>query len=234
MQWKTGRITQVVIWVLVVVAVGLLIYGLAVLGSGSTSLSPSSSSQTTTTGIRSEDHVEGNKNAKTVLIEYGDFQCPSCGQTAPLVKQLAKNYPNDLAIVFRNFPLSIHKNAYPASRAAEAAAQQNKYWEMVDVLFTNQSVWSEVGNPGDVFAGYAKTLGMDVEKFKKDSASDSLKTKIEGDIDLAQAAQVNATPTFFLNGKKMQITSFQGFMDSVAQAVNAAGGSGTPTNSTTK
>ncbi len=143
-----------------------------------------------------------NKNGQVTLIEYSDFQCPACAAYYPVVKQLEKDFPN-LTIVYRHFPLPQHSNAKIASQAAEAAGAQGKFWEMHDLLFDNQTAWSEEQNATNIFEAYAKKLGLDLEKFKTDSNSQATKTNIQADIQSGDK-EISGTPTFFLNNQKIQ------------------------------
>jgi protein-disulfide isomerase len=153
------------------------------------------------------DHVYGKKESKVTLIEYGDYQCPACGNAYPIVKPVVEANKNDIAFVFRNFPLtSIHPNALAGAASAEAAGLQNKYWEMHDLLYEGQSSWENL--PGDqrtsFFADYAKTLGLNVDTFRKDIVSNKVNQKINFDIAIGKKIGVDATPTFYLNGKKLE------------------------------
>jgi protein-disulfide isomerase len=121
---------------------------------------------------QASNHVEGKNTKGVVLIEYGDYQCPACGQFYPIVKQLQSTYASDVSFRFANFPLvQIHPNAMAGARAAEAAALQGKFWEMHDILYENQTAWSASSNPGPYFEQYAASLGLNVNKFKTDIAS---------------------------------------------------------------
>lgn len=224
---STGVITKVVIWVLIILALGLLIYGLAVLGSkdGSTT-----KTTTTTSGIQSTDHVRGETNAPVVLVEYGDFQCPACGTAYPLVKQLETELGSKLAVVFRQFPLSQHKNARAAAEASEAAAKQGKFFEMHDMLYENQDKWSESSDFQTILDSYATQIGLDVAKFDADMKSSDVQSKIDDDLASGRKAVVNSTPTFFLNGNKMTINTYEQFMNDVR---NAAQNTSTTTTNTT-
>lgn len=154
------------------------------------------------------DHVKGNKDAKVILIEYGDFQCPGCGAAYPRVKSLIEKHSENIAVVFRNFPLTnIHPNARAAAAAAEAAGLQGKYWEMHDILFESQDAWSDASTAerGELFNGYAKQIGLDTKKFSSNLSdlSARLNQKISFDQALGRKLDVTGTPTFFLNGTKM-------------------------------
>ena len=159
------------------------------------------------------DHVFGNKDSKVVLVEYGDFLCPGCGSAHPTVKALSEKYKDQLAFVFRNFPLtSIHPNARAAAAAAEAAGQEGKYWEFHNVLFENQESWSSASTSerGDRFASYAEQVGIKKDDFTKnlDQQTAFINKKINFDIALGRKIGVSGTPTFFLNGKKMSDAQF--------------------------
>lgn len=150
------------------------------------------------------DHVFGKADSKVVFVEYGDFQCPGCGGMHPTVKALTEKYKDQVAFVFRNFPLTqIHPNALVAASAAEAAGLQGKYWEMHNMLFENQDSWknASVNDRVAVFTKYAKTLELDTDKFKTDIASENVSKKIGFDLSVGKKINVSSTPTFYLDGK---------------------------------
>jgi protein-disulfide isomerase len=150
------------------------------------------------------DHVFGKADSKVVLVEYGDFQCPGCGGMHPTIKTITEKYKDQVAFVFRNFPLTqIHPNALTAASVAEAAGLQGKYWEMHNALFENQDAWkaASVKDRIEIFAQYAQTLGLDVPKLKTDLASENVAKKIKFDIGVGKMINVTGTPTFYLNGK---------------------------------
>jgi protein-disulfide isomerase len=153
--------------------------------------------------VKADSNIKKAANEKAVLVEFGDFQCPACGTYYPVVKQVEEAYSDTLTYVFRNFPLSQHKNALPAANAAEAAGIQGKYWDMVDKIYTTQSNWSASGDPEKIFEGYAKDLNLDINKFKADSASKEVKDKVQGDYNDGVTLGVNSTPSFYLNGQKL-------------------------------
>jgi len=154
------------------------------------------------------DHVYGNPDAKVVLIEYGDFQCPGCGSAHPIVKTVTEKYKDDVAFVYRNFPLTnIHPNARAAAASAEAAGKLGKYWQVHNALFENQSAWSNASTSerGNVFANFATQAGLKKEQFTAtlNSESANINKKINFDIALGRKLNVTGTPTFYLNGKKL-------------------------------
>ncbi len=152
------------------------------------------------------DHVYGNKDAKVTLIEYGDFQCPGCASAHPTVQEVKETYKDDIAFVFRNFPLtSIHPNARVAAASAEAAAKQDKYWEMHDTLYTAQKEWetASIDDRGGIFEQYAKQIGLNIAQYKEDIISQSVTEKINFDLALGKKHNVTSTPTFILNGRQL-------------------------------
>lgn len=157
--------------------------------------------------IEAADQVKGNKDAKVILVEYSDFQCPACASFYPIVKKMSQEFSEKIAFVYRHFPLTQHKNAKPAAYAAEAAGKQGKFWEMHDIIFENQNNWSQEKNAKDLFIKYAQDLGLDIEKFKSDFDSKEISDKIENDYKGGLALKVNGTPSFFLNGKYLDIRS---------------------------
>ncbi len=153
------------------------------------------------------NHITGNVNSKVKLVEYGDFQCPSCGAYYPFIHRLKSEYKDKISFQFRNLPLTqIHQHAFAAARAAEAASKQGKFWEMYDMLFANQTTWSANSSPTDNFNAYAQQLALDIEKFKADYASSEVNSTINADISaFKKTGQSLGTPTFFLNGKKIDL-----------------------------
>ncbi len=173
--------------------------------------------------LTSEDHIEGKQEAAVTLIEYGDFQCPACAAYYPLIKQLHGDFPDNLKVVFRHYPLTqIHKNAHPAARSAEAANLQGKFWEMHDKLYEQQEEWSNLGDPKDKFVEYADSIGLDKDKFLEDYDSQTVKDRIAVDITSGDRLGVNATPTFYLDGVKLSsVKSYQEFKDMVIREIQS-------------
>ncbi|OGZ32769.1 MAG: hypothetical protein A3H02_02030 [Candidatus Niyogibacteria bacterium RIFCSPLOWO2_12_FULL_41_13] len=152
------------------------------------------------------DWIKGKKEAKNTLIEYSDFQCPACGLYYPLLKQLSREFGENMMFVYRHFPLQQHKNAKPAAYASEAAGKQDKFWEMHDLIFENQDEWSAKSDDKakEIFIKYAGSLNLNIEKFKNDLNLEEINKKVESDFQSGLKLKVNATPTFFLNGEKLQ------------------------------
>lgn len=153
------------------------------------------------------NHVEGTNTTGVKLVEYGDYQCPVCGLYYTAVKQVAATYSDKITFQFRNLPLpSLHPNAFAAARAAEAAGDQNKYWQMHDALYENQQSWSSASNPMTFFNSYAKSIGLNMTQFAKDYAGSKSNDAINADVAaFDKTGDEKATPTFYLNGKKVDL-----------------------------
>lgn len=152
-------------------------------------------------------HIRGNPDSTVVLTEYADFQCPYCAAFYPTVEQVVEKYKDDIRFEFRNLPLvAAHPNAFAAARAAEAAGKQDKYWEMVEILFANQNAWKEATDPRPTFDQYAKQLGLDAEQFNTDFGSSEVNNIINDDVAAFNATgEQLSTPTFFLNGQRLTL-----------------------------
>ena len=151
------------------------------------------------------------------LIEYSDFQCPACGSYFPVVERLLLENPQ-IRFVYRHFPLQQHVNAFAASQAAEAAGKQGKFWEMHETLFTNQTAWETSKTAKTIFEGYASDLGLDMEEFMNDYSSEEIKDKINADLKSGLKAGINSTPTFYLNGNKIQPNGYEEFKKLISDA----------------
>ena len=149
-------------------------------------------------------HVRGKPDAPVTLEEFGDFQCPPCGQFAGFAEELLKEYDSRLRVVFRNFPLPGHEHAREAALAAEAAGFQGKFWEMHDALYREQTSWSKAPNTRELFESYAGTLGLNMEQFKKDMDSDKAKERVDSDHALGDSLGIKVTPTLFINKHAME------------------------------
>ncbi len=174
--------------------------------------------------ISTTDHVKGAKNGTVTLVEFADFQCPACSAWSSIVQQAMNDNKDTLKVVFRNFPLTqIHRNALPAAKAAEAAALQGKFWEMHDMLYQKQQEWSGALNVRDYFLTYATTLRLDTKKFVADMDSKAVEEKILAEMKEAVRLDVPGTPTFFVNGKKMEnVTDLASFNKVIKEAAAEA------------
>lgn len=206
---RTGKMLRTV--GLVVLVLGVM-GGLVWLAEGQDSDQPNPIDNTVST----QDHIKGNAEASVTIVEYGDFQCPACAAYAPVGEQLMEEYGDRVRFVFRHFPLkTIHANAVAGSRAAEAAGNQGKFWEMHDILYANQNTWAELNNPTDQFVSFAEALELNVDQFKTDMNSKEVKDRVEADYDSANAAGLSSTPSFFLNGSPINPRSYEDFADLV-------------------
>src|SRR5262249_10233204 len=143
------------------------------------------------------DHIRGPMDASVTLVEYGDFECPYCGQAEPVVRELLADF-GDLRYVWRHLPLSdVHPHAQLAAEAAEAAAAQGAFWQMRDLLFTRQDALSAKDLVRD-----AEELGLDVERFREDLRTHAHAGRVAEDVDSADLSGVSGTPTFFVNGQR--------------------------------
>lgn len=170
--------------------------------------------------ILSDDYVKGAADAKLTVVEYSDFQCPACAAVYPTVKKIMDEKGDQVRLVYRNFPIPGHYNGIPAAYAAGAAGLQGKFFEMLDVLMTRQSEWSvlDAGALDKTLDSYAQTIGLEMSKFKKDMSSDAVKAKVKKDFESGEKAGVNSTPSFFINGTKIELKSY----DDLRTAVDAA------------
>jgi protein-disulfide isomerase len=148
--------------------------------------------------VGANDHVQGRANAAVTIVEYGDYECPYCGQAYPVVKALQKRLGAKLRFVFRNFPLSeAHPHAEHAAEAAEAAGAQGKFWEMHDLLYENQDALGD-----EDVVRYARALGLDGPRFVEEMREHRYAERVREDFSSGVRSGVNGTPTFFINGAR--------------------------------
>jgi len=198
----------------------IVIIGLVLLMAFSPKQSPTSSAIVDQSSlVASSSHMTGKLGAKVTIVEFGDYECPACGYAAPIVKQLIDIYGKDpdFNFVFRNFPLSsIHPNAMIGAEAAEAAAAQGKFWQMNELLYEKQDEWAGSSTPIDLLVGYAKQLGLDTARFKKEVSSNAYEKLILSDEDDGNRLGVAWTPTFYINGVLQQQTpTLDGFKSQI-------------------
>jgi len=154
------------------------------------------SSEKLTVPIRTRDHIQGPIKASMTLLEYGDYECPFCGEAHPLVKQIQQALGNRLCFAYRHFPLTnVHPHAEHAAEAAEAAHVQGKFWEMHDVLFENQDALDD-----EDLARYAMTLSLDENRAIAEVLDEAHAKRIREDFTSGVRSGVNGTPAFFING----------------------------------
>jgi protein-disulfide isomerase len=150
-------------------------------------------------------HYRGAANASVTLVQYGDYECPPCASFNSILNEVLKRYGDRVRLEFRHFPLTrIHPNALKAALAAESAGQQGHYWEMHDLLLSSQRQWSKTDNPEQEFGKLAASIGLDANRLIAALASPELGQRVAADIEMGQQINIQAVPTFFLNGRKIQ------------------------------
>lgn len=168
-------------------------------------------------GIAGEKkHVLGS--GEIVVTEFSDFQCPACQSVQEPLKQILKKYEGKVTLVYRHFPLqSIHENAQISAQAGEAAAMQNKFWEMHDKLFAAQREWEFLPDPKEKFGEYASGIGLDKDKFMTDMESQAAKDGVGVDSLDATRYRLSGTPTFFVNGVKTEFPQIESKLSSLVK-----------------
>jgi len=165
------------------------------------------------------DHIQGSADAPVTLVEYGDYECPYCGEAYPIVKEIQSRMGKQLRFVFRNFPISTaHPHAEIAAEAAEAAAAQDRFWEMHDHLYENQRHLRE-----DDLRSYARAIELDRDMFDKELAEHVHADRVHEDFMSGVRSGVNGTPTFFINGVRYD-DSYES--ETLLMALNGAAGIG--------
>ena len=162
------------------------------------------------------DHAQGPEHARVTVIEYGDFECPSCKVAATTPTLLMERFPNQVRFIFRHFPIAeAHPHAVPAAEAAEAAAGQGKFWEMYHLLFDNQAHMKDAD-----LTRYAATLGLDMARYQNDMGDHIYLQRVREQMDGGRRSHIRATPTFFVNGVLQDISfGMKALHDAVAAAV---------------
>jgi protein-disulfide isomerase len=148
--------------------------------------------------VGANDHIQGPADAPVTVVEYGDYECPYCGEAYPVVKALQERLGDQVRFMFRNFPLNqAHPHAEHAAEAAEAAGAQGKFWEMHDLLYENQDALED-----DDLLKYAKALRLDLPRFVKEMEAHHYAERVREDFRSGVRSGVNGTPTFFINGTR--------------------------------
>ena len=168
--------------------------------------------------------VRGAADAPVTLVEYGDYQCPTCGKYHPILQELLSRYPGKLKLEFRHYPLiQIHPNALGAALAAESAGDQGKFWEMNDLLFERQQEWSPNPNAEALFLQYALQLGLDGNRFMQSIRSPATRDRVLADVSSGNAV-VQGTPTFLINGQLLtDLPGLEGLSERVDRQLAALG-----------
>lgn len=154
-------------------------------------------------------HVRGQADALVTIEEFGDFECPPCAGLSRSIAKLKDDYGVRLRVIFRHSPLEKHQHALAAAYAAEAAGLQGRFWEMHDLLYQEQRTWHYATNIQPLFTSYAQRLGLDVERFRRDSVSEEAKARVAADRERAASLRITETPTLFINDLALPSTHLQ-------------------------
>lgn len=180
--------------------------------SGSSSSSDVLSAETVNIDYSKGEKI-GSDSAKVKLVEFADFQCPACASAEPTIKEIINARYDNFQYIFRYFPLAQHKNAQAAANFAkfasannEPGSSSNKFWEVSYKLFETQSQWENLGDPSDFFANIAGELGLDKTAAKEAVTKQMYKDQIQADVNEGSTIGVDSTPTFYLNGHKLNLT----------------------------
>lgn len=160
----------------------------------------------------------GSDSAKVKLVEFSDLQCPACKTAQPFVEKIIADNKN-IQFIYRHYPLTQHLNAKAAANAAEEAGVQGKFWEMHQKLFETQERWEGLANPNDFFGDLARELGLDENKVKDAITKNKFNEVIQNDLNDGNSYGLNATPTFYLNGKKLELSNYDQLEDQVKKAL---------------
>ena len=171
-----------------------------------------------TSGFENGVYLPASPSATVTLVEFGDFQCPACGVYAPFVKDVLTEFSGKVTYVFRNYPLPQHKNAPISSYAVEAAGMQGKYWDMQEKVYASQNDWSLMEDPSGVFIKFAEELGLNIDQFKSDMASQEVKDIVTRDTASGNVVKISETPTFYINGKKVTLSGDPNQLKNLIQA----------------
>ena len=152
--------------------------------------------------VKPDDHQLGPADARVVVVEYGDFECPNCKQAAPAVEMLLERFKDDVCFVYRHYPLEqVHRHAVQAAEAAECAGAQGRFWEMHKLMFDNQHALDL-----DSLRGYAQRIGLDMARYAQEMTEHAYLARVRRDIDSGRSSGVRATPGFFVDGKRQDVS----------------------------
>jgi protein-disulfide isomerase len=206
-------------WVVVGIIVAVL-FGGAIALSGKTA-------QENNEGVVIQPNIKGNPDAAVELVEYSDFACPACASILPVIEEIVSQYGDDIRFEYRHFPLPIrgHEHAQSAAVAAEAAGQQGKFFEYHDLLFANQQEWVPAAVPTSFYIKYAEELELDLELFRRHLNASVLREHVQSDFNESRELGLTGTPSFVLNGTKMEYENLEEFLAQIAFAVDPAAAS---------
>lgn len=212
---KPQAVTGVV--TLVLVAVIAAVVGLEI----STSSDPVEGAEASSLVVRPDSHrLDEASDRKVTLVEFLDFECEGCLAAYPFVEGLRERYAGKVTFVARYFPMPGHKNSRTSAHAVEAAARQGKFEEMYSKMYETQTTWGEQQkSQAPLFRTFAEELSLDMDQYDRDVVSPAVAERVERDFDDGRAAGVTGTPTFFLNGEKLQPNTEQEFYDAIDAAL---------------
>lgn len=193
---------QIVFWSAIVIGVGLVVTGMIYVVSKQRTL-PARVDATIGSSMTDSDWIKGNRNAEIIITEYSDFQCPACAFYQPILKEIISEFDDRVALVYRHFPLPMHRHAETMAYAAEAAGQQGRFFEMHDLIFENQRNWTNSSPSAvrDTISQFANGLNLDIEKFNTDFESRELRNRVDASVAEAVRSNISYTPTLFINGE---------------------------------
>jgi protein-disulfide isomerase len=164
---------------------------------------------------------KGSETARVTVEEFADFQCPPCAALHDEIKKIEREFsPGQVRFVFRHYPLDMHEQAMLAAQISEAAALQGKFWEMQNLIYEKQQEWSEKSNAAEIFDDYARSLNLDMEKFRGDINNTQIKERIEADKKRGESINLGGTPSLFINGREVSSESMTS--DGIRNAIKAA------------
>jgi protein-disulfide isomerase len=198
-------------WVIIGILT-VVLFGGALLLSGQ-------SNERNNEGVTVTSHIKGNPDAEVTLVEFSDFSCPACRSFQPVLAEAMEQFGDRLSLEYKHFAF-LGAASTQASLAAEAAGQQGKFFEYHDILFERQEQWARAATPQPFFIEYAEELELDIETFRRHMNSSLLRDKVRDDLSEGRERGVTGTPTFYLNGERMQVATFQDFIAQIALAVD--------------
>ncbi len=211
---------RVTYWSLFLIIVVLIIWGMIAAAKKEAGVAPDAP-LALLNPVVSTDWTLGSSTAPVTLVEYSDFECPSCAAFYPVINKLIKAEGSNLRFVYRHFPLPQHSNAIIAAQAAEAAGLQGKFWEMHDLLFDHQGEWESIGDPRTKFASYAQSIGVNTTTFLKDIDSPVVQNRVSEGYSQSVKNGLSYTPTFFLNGQRIQNQGYDQFKKIIDDAIQS-------------
>jgi protein-disulfide isomerase len=216
---RTAKKVRRILWVLIAAVVAAGVVGFAVL-AGTKPVATAGAASSGTQLVRDDSHrLTTPAREKAVLVEFLDFECGPCRMAVPLMEDLKKEFGHEVTFVHRHFPLPGHRNAGTAALAVEAAAQQGKYEQMYLKIFDTQPQWAGAeDSQAALFRAFAQDLGLDLARYDAAIDDEKIQDRIRRDIDDGTTLGVTGTPTFFLDGKKLTVSSQAQFRQALESA----------------